>query len=61
MYDTHVQVVSSILVCDFMGKTFELMLQIWKVRTSSIHVALISKNIVKVVSSILMWFVDKYF
>jgi len=44
MYDTHAQVVFSVLVCGLLRKTFELMLQIWKVGISSVHVALVLRK-----------------
>jgi len=44
MYDTHIQVVSYVFVCGLLRKTFELILQIWQVRTSYIHVAFILKK-----------------
>jgi len=45
MYGTHVEVVSSSFVCGLLRNTFELMLQIWKVGTSCVHVALAFEKI----------------
>jgi len=44
MYDTHVQVVTFVLVGGLLRKTFKLMLQIWKVGTSCVHVAIVLKK-----------------
>jgi len=62
MYDTYIQVISSVLVCRLLKKTFQLILQIWKVGILRIHVALVLKKYSSY--SFLcfdIWFVEKDF
>jgi len=53
---------SFVLVCSLLKKIFELMLQIWKVGTSFVHVVLVLKKYS--LGDFLcfdMWFAEKYF
>jgi len=62
MYDTHVQIVFSVLVCGLVIKTFELMVQIWKVVTTCVHVVLVLKKYsLSCFICFDMWVADEYF